>query len=94
MRALDEVRLGGLAPPAPGLDLVDARALGGAHLAAQVRAELGEHALERPQRVDADDAEEPLGMGHEQVQRQVATPRVADRPGPIDLEVVEDGDCV
>jgi hypothetical protein len=69
MRALHQIGLGDLAAPAPGLDLVQARDLRGAQPAAEVRPELGEDALEGPQRVDADDAEQPLGMGDEQMQR-------------------------
>ena len=46
------------------------------------------------ERVDADDAVEALGVGDGEVEREVAAPGVADRPGLLEPERVEHGERV
>ena len=68
----------------PGLDLADPRCL----LPGQPRGHgclvVGGDAVVRAERVDAEDAVEALGVCHQEVQREVSAPRVADRPSPLD----------
>jgi len=43
---------------------------------------------------DEQEAEQPLWMGQREVERQVASPRVANRPGALEPEAVEHRDRV
>lgn len=89
---LEQVGLRRLGPAAEGLDLVEPRDPLGGEAAAQVRPELAEDLAVCSERVDAEDAEQPLGMSDQQVQGEMPAPRVADRPRPVDAERVEHGE--
>jgi hypothetical protein len=68
---LDEVGLGHGAVPPRLLDLLHAGDLRVAQTAVQVRVLLGEDVAERPERRDADEPEEPIGVRQREVERQV-----------------------
>ena len=92
--ALDEVGLGHVARPTALVDLVDSFDLRGRERPAQRLLVVVEHAQVGAERVDAENAGDPLGVSDGQMQGEVATPRVADHPGALEPEPVEHGERV
>ena len=91
--ALDQLVIRDLTRSTQGLDLVHARDLLAREPLPHPPVLLGED-VERAERVDRHHAEQSLRVRDEQVQRQVAAPRVADRPRALDLARVEHGERV
>jgi hypothetical protein len=87
--ALDELGVAHVAGASLRLDLVEPGDLPRREPAAQVRVLLREHARERSERVDRHHPEQPFGVRDEQMQREVPTPGVADRPAAVDTELVQ-----
>jgi hypothetical protein len=84
-----EIRLARHAGASTGLRLADEADLVVGHPAGEVLLVLGEDAAVGSERADADHAEQPIGALDEELQRQMPSPRVADRPRTVDLERVE-----
>ncbi len=76
------------------LDLVEPRPLLAGQLASEVLVELREDLVGGPERVDAGDPVQPLGVRDREMEREVPAPRMPDRPGFLLPEEVEDRDRV
>jgi hypothetical protein len=92
--ALEQLLLRRFAAAPALLDLLDPRDRLGGEPASQGGVLLREDVGRDAEGAEADEPREPVRMRHRDVHRQVAAPRVADRPRPLDLEEVEDRERV